>query len=358
MEQTKTDESRVLVSADRLKATVAAIFRSFGVPPEDAAIAAGMLVLADLRGVESHGVSVYLQSSYVPGLSNGNINPTPHLRTVRETPISAMVDGDRGLGQVMASRAMGIAIAKAKQSGIGLVAVRNSGHYGAAQATAMMALKEDLIGISLTNGHALVLPTFGREPRLGTNPICVAVPTGQEPPFVLDMATSTVAIGKIAVAARSKAPLPLGWATDSSGVPTADAQAARTARRLLPLGGTRELGSHKGYGLGALVEVLTGVLSGGLLSTMIQGQTGPCHFLGAVRVDLFRPLDQFKTDMDRLLRSLRETPAAPGHDRVYYAGLPEWETERERRAHGIPLHPEVAAFIRQTCAERGVACEV
>jgi LDH2 family malate/lactate/ureidoglycolate dehydrogenase len=348
------EEHSVRVPAARLARQVAAIFERLGVGAEDAAVAAGILVQADLAGVDSHGVSNYIQLLYEPGLRRGTIAPRPSIEVVAETPISALVDGGGGLGLVVGARAMAIAIEKAKASGVGLVAVRNSRHYGAAGCYSRMAIAHDMIGLSLTNSDKLVVPTFGRDSRIGTNPIAVAVPAGEEPPFLLDMATSTVPLGKIMLARRHGVPLPEGWAADEDGVPTTDAETAFRALRLLPLGGVHEQGSHKGYGLGVVVDILSGVLSGAgvAVGQGLGGQVG--HFFGALRVDVLRPIDDFKAMMDEYLRALRATPTAPGQERVLYAGVPEHETERDRAANGIPLHRDVVAYLDRLAADLGV----
>jgi LDH2 family malate/lactate/ureidoglycolate dehydrogenase len=280
----------VRVGADPLRRHVTSIFERLGLPAEDAATAADVLVQADLMGVDSHGVSNYIQLLYVPGLRGGSIAPRPRIEVVQETAISALYDGGGGLGLVVGTRAMRAAIEKARASGVGLVAVRNSRHYGAAGCYARMALAHDLLGLSLTNSDKLVVPTFGRESRIGTNPISVAVPAGAQPPFLLDMATSTVPLGKIMLARRNGLTLPEGWAADENGVPTTDPETAFRALRLLPLGSTFEQGSHKGYGLGVVVDILSGVLSGAgvAVGQGLGGQVG--HFFAALRVDVLRPL--------------------------------------------------------------------
>ena len=349
------EEHSLRVPADRLRRHVASIFERLGLAVEDAAVAADVLVQADLMGVDSHGVSNYIQLLYEPGLRRGTIEPRPRVEVVHETPISALVDGGGGLGLVVGARAMGIAIEKARLSGIGIAAVRNSRHYGAAGCYSRLALAHDMIGLSLTNSDKLVVPTFGRESRIGTNPIAVAVPAGKEPPFLLDMATSTVPLGKIMLARRHGVPLPEGWAADESGLPTSDAETAFRALHLLPLGGSYEQGSHKGYGLGVVVDVLCGILSGAgvAVGQGLGGQVG--HFFGALRVDAVRPVEAFKDAMDEYLRALRDTPPAPGQERVLYAGLLEHEIEAERRRDGIPLHRDVIAFLDRLGAELGVA---
>jgi LDH2 family malate/lactate/ureidoglycolate dehydrogenase len=347
------EEEAVYVKAERLKELVTRIFERLGVPQEDAAIAADVLVLADLRGVDSHGVSNYMERTYVPGLKDGRINPRPRIRIVRETPATALMDGDSGLGLVVGYRAMELAIRKAKEVGGAFVAVRNSRHFGMAGYYPMMALQHDMIGIAMTNAAPRTLPTFGKEPMVGTNPLSLAAPAGEEPAFVLDMATSTVAVGKVLIAARLGVPIPLGWATDEEGNPTTDSQLASRTLKMLPLGGSRELGGHKGYGLGVMVDILCGVLSGeGYGATLPRGRAS--HFFAAIDIAAFRPVEEFKRMMDEMIRALRNSAKAPGQDRIYVAGEPEYEIFQERRVKGIPLHRDVVDYLEGLSREMGL----
>ena len=349
-----SEDETVRVSHLKLKALVTGIFEKLGLPEEDAGICADALVQADLSGIESHGVSNYLQIFYVPGLQGGNINPRPRIQAVHETPVSALLDGDGGMGFVVGTRAMELAIHKAKKNGAGMVTVRNSRHYGVAGYYALMAVTHDMIGLSMTNTDRLVAPTFGREARLGTNPISVAVPAAEEAPFLLDMATSTVTMGKIMLARREGAKLGEGWAADQVGRPTTDPEIAWAAKKLLPLGGVYEQGSHKGYGLSALVDILCGVLSGAGVRTDPELGAAMAHFFAAVRIDVFRPAEEFKSMMDAYLRILRDTPPMDGQDRVYYAGLIEHETKQKRSVEGIPLSEGVLAYLRELADDLGV----
>jgi LDH2 family malate/lactate/ureidoglycolate dehydrogenase len=264
---------------------------------------------------------------------------------------------------------MQLAIEKAKEMGVGFVAVRNSNHYGIAGYYALMALDHDMIGISTTNAAVLVVPTFGRDAVLGTNPLSVAVPAGEERPFVLDMATSVVTRGKLEVYDRMEKPIPLSWATDERGVPTSDAPRvlknllARAGGGILPLGGAREEdGGHKGYGLTLLVDILCGVLPlAGYANTIYpktsEGKPLPAnvgHFFGAMRIDAFRPVDEFKTTMDDVIRRLKNSTKAEGQDRIYIHGEKEFEVEDQRRKNGIPLHPKTVAMMKQIGQELGV----
>ena len=347
------EEDAVRVPEASLRTTVVAIFEKVGVPPEDARLAADVLVLADLRGVDSHGVSNMLRV-YVDEYNIGEINPRPNWRIVRQTPATANIDSDAGLGIIIAPKAMDIAIEKAKNVGVGMVTISNGRHLGMASYHAMMALKHDMIGICMTSCPPLVLPTFGAEPRMGTNPIALAAPAQEEPPFVFDVATSVVAGNKIRLVQRLGTKIPAGWMADEEGNPVMEPiDAPESHRRLLPLGSTRESGSHKGYGLSCVVDILSGILSGTGYG-MVPGRPNFTHFVGAYSIEAFTDVDVFKGLMDDFLRTLKETPPAPGHERVLVAGQPEWETELDRRENGIPLHKEVVEWFQDICSEMSV----
>ncbi len=342
------------IRGDRLQEFAATVLERAGVPADQAADAAQVLVWANRRGVDTHGVR-NLKSHYADKVTNGSIKARPELRIDYETPISARVDGDNGLGMVAGCWGMRLAIQKARQSGIGMVAMHNSNHFGAAGHYPAMALAEDLIGVGLTGflwaegKDAGVVPTFGARAMFSTNPISIGFPADQEPPFLLDMATSTTPMNRIVMRQELGEPIPLGWALDADGNPTTDPAAARM---LLPLGGTREHGSHKGYGLAVMVETVCALLSGGwsaltepLANGLDHAQSRDAHFFAAMRVDLFRPLDEFKRGMDAMIRTLRSTPTQPDQDRVYVAGEIEQITEQKRRREGIPLPPNVIADL-------------
>jgi LDH2 family malate/lactate/ureidoglycolate dehydrogenase len=342
------------INHEKLTRFVQAAFEKLGVPAADAQIAAETLVAADLRGVDTHGVIRFSPYAwYVKWLSDGSMTAKPNIQVISETPSTALLDGDRGMGMVIGHRAMELAIEKAKQCGIGMVGVRNSRHYGMSAQYAMQALAHNMIGIAMTNASRQVVPTFGREARFGTNPMCFAVPADKELPFVLDMATTTAAAGKLELAARLEKSIPTGWALDEKAEPTHDPRVAQKARRLLPLGGSRDNGSHKGYGLAILVEILCGVLTG-TLTALNADQDPRGHFFGAIRVDAFRPVTEFKRDMDRLIRELKSTPPIQGQNRVYVAGEIEFETAEERAERGVPLLPSVLKGLREVSEQLGM----
>jgi len=359
-----SSETTVRVQAQALAEFTARAFQKVNVSQEDARLTAEVLVAADLRGVASHGVA-HLRR-YVDGLRSGAIAARPQEHVVTETPSTATLDADNGLGQPVSCRAMRRAIQKAREVGVGFCNVRNSNHYGIAAYYAMLALEHDCIGLSLTNASPIVLPTFARRPMVGTNPISVAVPAGQARPYVLDMATSTVALGKYEIAERLGQSTPAGWALDVDGAPLTDAHAAmnkfrrRSGVGLLPLGGAGEShGGHKGFGLAVWVDVMCGVLSGAGYSNLIS-QRSPDnqplvanvgHFFGAWRIDAFRPVDEFKAAMDDLQQRLKSAPKVEGQARIYIAGEKEYEATERHLRDGIPLDPKLAADLEAIARE-------
>lgn len=345
----------VRVNQKKLERFVSGVFQALEVPAPDADIAAEVLVAADLRGVESHGVvRVNPRSFYARDLKDRRINPKPNIQVLRDSPGSIVVDGDGGLGMVVGHRAMQLAIDKARESGIGFAVVRNSRHFGMSAYYSMMALPHDLIGIAMTNASRQVVPTFGRESRYGTNPISLAAPANKERSFVLDMATTTAAAGKLEIAARHDKPIPVGWALDEHARDTTDPRVGQKARLLLPLGSTREGGSHKGYGLGIMVEILCGVLSGSVAALNDAKTPDRGHFFGAINIDSFRPAAEFKTDMDLMLAELRATPPLEDHEQVYVAGDIEQNTAEDRTTNGIPLLPSILEDLKALGNEHNV----
>ena len=343
-------------SPSALQAFCQAIFQKIGCSEADAALAAQVLIAADLRGVDSHGVARLV--GYVRLWEKQRINAQPDLQVVHETPSTAVVDGDAGLGLVVAPYAMHIAMEKARNVGTGWVAVRHSNHFGIAGYHAMMALPHDMIGIALTNASPLVAPTFSTDRMLGTNPIAVAIPAGEQPAFVADFATSTVANGKLEILQRKEETAPVGWIQDAQGQPSINPRALSEGGALLPLGGDREHGSHKGYCLGAIVDIFSAVFSGANYGPWVPpfvsfldppadpvGQ-GIGHFLGAMRIDAFRSKEDFRQHMDQWITAFRHAQPVAGQDRVLVPGDPERETEAHRQKNGIPLLPPVVEDLQ------------
>lgn len=341
------------VRADALQATVTAIFEHCGLSAADAARAADGLVAADLYGVSSHGVSQILRN-YVQRLKDGGTNPHPSWRIVRETPAAANVDCDRGMGLVVVPQVMELAIDKARRVGVGMISLRNARHLGMAQYHARFALPHDMIGLCMTATSPFMVPTFGREKRLGTNPIALAAPCAEEPPFVYDAATTVSAGNKLIVYSRMGKLIPPGFLAGDDGVPLSEPSPDLPDHKLLPLGSTPDTASHKGYGLAAMVEVLCGVL-GGLTFGARKERDDYNHFVAAINIDAFQPVAEFKQAMDDFVRMLKNTAPAAGCDRVLYPGQLEWEAEQDRCANGIPLHEEVLAWFDHTCAEMDIA---
>lgn len=351
-----------LSTEPKLKEFVAAVLERVGVEPAHAAVVGDVLLAADLRGIESHGVA-RLESYYVSRIRHGKLKARPEYRVVRETPTSVVYDADNGLGHPVGKLAMQRVIEKAREHGAAFGAVRNSNHYGIAGYYAMMALEHDMVGMASTNSVRYGAPTFGKDVLLGTNPLAYAIPTEREPAFVLDFATTTVPKGKLEVYKRKGLPLKDGWAIDSSGAMTTDPDEALRGA-LLPLGGYgTDHGGHKGYGLGLLVDILCGVLSGGkfgtglpLVNDTMEGAIS--HWFGAFRVDAFRDAAEFKADMDRQLQSFKQSAKAPGAQRIYVAGEIEHEKTLEHRRSGVPVHVKVWDGLSKLAGELGIPFEL
>jgi L-2-hydroxycarboxylate dehydrogenase (NAD+) len=347
------EDQAVYVPEARLRDVTQAVFENMGVPEEDSVLATDVLVMADIRGVDSHGVSNMLRS-YVAGYRDGRYNPRPDWKVVRERAATATIDSDAGLGIIVTPKAMEIAIEKARQTGVGVVAIRNGGHMGMASYHAMMALEHDMIGMAMTAVGASVLPTFGAEGRFGTNPIAVAAPAKNMHPFVLDIATSMVAANKLQLARRLGTSIPAGMVADAEGTPIDTVGPLPEGYKNIPFGGTRELGSHKGYGLAMVVEIMCTILSGGMPMTLTDGGRQATHHVAAYDIDAFTDVNEFKDLMDQWLEHMESTPPAPGHERVLTPGLEEQEAEVLRRERGIPLHIEVISWFEEICSELGI----
>ena len=339
---------------DKLIAFSARTLEKMGVPPEDALITAKILIAADLRGIDSHGIA-HLAPFYIKRIKDGLINVKPNIKIFSNAPSTAVVDGDEGLGFVVGYRAMEEAMRRAETTGAGFVTVRRSTHYGAGAYYSMMALPRDMIGISMTQGGKGVVAPGSRGRGMGLNVLSVAVPAKEEPPFVLDMATSVVAGGKLELARLNNRPIPKGWAVDIEGNPVTDQSKANGG--ILPLGGTPLLGAYKGFGLGVMVDILCSTLSGS--PSTPERDSGPgsvgksTHFFGALRINSFMPVDEFKTRMDAMIKTHHDLPKAPGVERITLAGEIERETEKLRR-QGIPLHPTVVASLQALAKELNI----
>jgi L-2-hydroxycarboxylate dehydrogenase (NAD+) len=343
------------------------VFLHFGVPKNEAMQAAEVLACADLRGIDSHGVARL--HTYFDMLSEGRINPKPEIKVVRSTLSTATVDGDNGLGLVVGPEANRMAMDMAEKAGSGWVSVCNTNHYGIAGYYVLEALERDLIGWAMTNSTKLVAPLWGAERMLGTNPISIAFPGKEEPPIVIDMATSAAAYGKIEIARRRGEPIPEGWAIDNEGRATTNPDDMIAAGALLPLGSDRERGGHKGYALAIMVDVLCGALSGAnwgpftppfALRQEIPKRSvgkGIGHFFGAMRIDGFMDSDSFKRQIDDYIRVFRATKPAPGTNGPLIPGDPEREMEQLRREKGVPLILPVVEELRDISQKIGIPFE-
>jgi LDH2 family malate/lactate/ureidoglycolate dehydrogenase len=362
-----TDVETKVFPIEALREFCTRVFLHFGVPKNDAMQAAEVLASADLRGIDSHGVARL--HSYFDMLSEGRINPKPEIKVVRSTLSTATVDGDNGLGLVVGPQANRTAMDMAEKAGSGWVSVRNTNHFGIAGYYVLKAQERDLIGWAMTNSTMLVTPLWGAERMLGTNPIAIAFPGKEEPPIVVDMATSAAAYGKIEIARWRGEPIPEGWAIDSQGRPTTNPNDMVDGGALLPLGSDRDRGGHKGYGLAIMVDVLCGALSGAnwgpfappfALRQEIPKRSvgkGIGHFFGAMRIDGFMDGDSFKRQIDDYIRVFRATKPAPGTNGPLIPGDPEREMEQVRRKKGVPLVLPVLKELRDISQKIGIPFE-
>ncbi len=349
------EADQVLVSEAAAREGTQAVFEAMGMPSGDAALCADVLITSDLRGCESHGISNQLRI-YVNQFRNASLNPTPDVQVVRESAVSATLDADRGIGLQVGPRAMEMAMDKAEEFGMGAVGVQRCGHVGMLAYYPMMALEQDMIGVCMVSaGGHIQVPTFGSEPVFGTHPIAWAAPAGNHPPFVFDVATTQVAANKIMLTRRIGSKLEPGWITDLRGEPITERVDAPDYGKFFmpPFGGTRENGSHKGYGFAMIADIMSGILSGNGPG-FLAGGNELSQFVMAFKIDAFVDVDAFKRDMDALIDRLVNMKPATGHERVYYAGLIEHEEAEKRRAEGIPYHREVVDWFNGASAELGL----
>jgi LDH2 family malate/lactate/ureidoglycolate dehydrogenase len=348
-----SEEKSVFIPVETARNFIRDIFIASGVPESDAVICADVLISSDARGIESHGLSRL--KMYCDRIKKGIQNPVTQVEVIRESPTTAVLDGHNGMGQVIGVRAMQMAMDKAKQFGMGSVAVRNSTHFGIAGYYPLMAVKEDMIGMACTNTRPSIAPTFGVQPMLGTNPIAFGAPTDEECPFLFDAATSIIQRGKVEVLARKQKPVTPGWVIDRSGSPAVDADAilkglTEDTNALLPLGGAgEEFSGHKGYGLATIVEIMSAALQSGYYLHQLTGfdengrQRPFCigHFFMAMRIDAFLDPEDFKRTTGNILRELRQSKLALGESRILTAGEKEFENERRAQKNGVAILPSL-----------------
>ncbi|MCX2573020.1 Ldh family oxidoreductase [Pedobacter sandarakinus] len=350
----------ITLTETNLRNFTQSVFKKMGCSDAHAKLATDVLIRSDLRGIDSHGVARL--SGYIRLWEKQRINATPDIKIIHETATTATVDGDAGLGLVVAPFAMQVAIEKAEKYGTGWVSVKNSNHFGIAGYHALMAVEKDMIGISMTNASPLVAPTYANERLLGTNPMCYAFPAGKYPPVVIDMATSAAANGKLEIAQRANKSIPDGWVQDKTGKGSIDPNELKNGGSLLPLGSDKDHGSHKGYGLGATVDILSAVLSGAnygpwvppFVSFLEPSQNpvgeGLGHFFGAMSVAGFRPADEFKAHLDNWIERFKNAKTVAPDKQVIIPGEPEYNFEQERRLHGIPLIDVVINDLNELAA--------
>jgi LDH2 family malate/lactate/ureidoglycolate dehydrogenase len=341
------------VAVDTLSRQICLIFEAWGMAADDIATTTDLLMYADIHGIDSHGCAML--KKYSVELAAGRLTMTPEVRIVSESESTGLLDGGGGLGHVPADKAMKMAIAKCRQAGIAAVAVRNSGHFGAAGAYAAMAAEAGLIGFAATNTPPAIVPTFGVQAMLGTNPIAFAAPATRNRPFLLDMATSAAPVGRLMTAWRQGRSIPEGWAMDERGRPVTSPRRAFALRRLAPLGSFKDLASHKGYGLAAMVEVLSFLLPGSRPNEPREAPRPAIgHFFMAMDPGRFRPAAQFGHDLDSLIDTLRSTEPADPSVPVMVAGDPEYSARDERLVQGIPIARAVVEDLRWICRTSGV----
>ncbi|WP_243122137.1 Ldh family oxidoreductase [Clostridium thermarum] len=327
------------------------VFMSAGLREEDAAICSDVLIAADKRGIDSHGIG-RLKPIYIDRIREGILNPITNIEIVKDNMATSVIDGHDGMGHVIANKAMSMAIEKAEKFGLGMVAVRNSSHYGIAGYYTLMAAEKGMIGITGTNARPSIAPTFGVENMLGTNPLTFSMPTDEEFPFFLDCATSITQRGKIEVYDRLGKELPVGWIIDEHGNARTDTHQVledlvKGTAALAPLGGIgEETGGYKGYGYATVVEILSAALQAGSFLKALNGIDADGakrpyhlgHFFIAINIEHFIELDKFKKIAGDILRSLRNSKKAPGQDRIYTPGEKEYETWLYRKDKGVPVN--------------------
>ena len=358
-EKTVVDENYVRIPRDRLFEFVVEVFKRLDVPEKDAKIVADNLITADMRGIESHGVQRLKR--YVDGITKGAVNVHPDIRIVKESPVFAVLDGDEALGQVAGYRGMKLAIEKAKKTGVGIVGVRNSNHYGIAGYYALMAVREDFVGVSMTTSRPLVAHTGAMEKFMGTSPIAVSAPVKNDHPFLLDMATSVVPSGKVEIYRRKNKPVPEGWgmSTETGEIITDPSKILSPNGAILPLGGLGELhGGHKGYGMSAVVDILAGILNGATWSRHVGNtsdkHSNVGHFFMAIDPGALGDAEEFKKNMKKFVDELRSAKKHPKFERIWVHGEKGFLTYETRLKIGVPIYKKVLEEMNAIAEKLGV----
>lgn len=347
-----------------LKKYITRLFEKMGCPTADSEAVAELLVTAELRGIPSHGVMRV--KDYYLMVEAGRINKNPHPKIIHQTPSTATVDGDNGLGPVAGIYSMNIAIEKAKQCGTGWVATSNSNHFGIAGFYALMAQQHDMVGICMTNANPLVVPTNSVSKFLGTNPLAVAIPTKNEPTFIADFATTPIARGKLAIMGKKGEKAPAGLVQDSEGNPSDDPDILMRGGGIMTLGGDVSHGGHKGFCMTALVDIFSSVFSGANFGPFVPPQVaylpllsksvgnGLGHFFGTMRIDAFRPADEFKHEMDQWIETFRNAKSGKNQPPVVIPGDPERIKTQKHKTEGITIIPQVLTDLNEVADKLGI----
>lgn len=349
---------------EKLEKFILNLFKKIGCSDNHAKIVSDVLISAELRGIPSHGLMRIMD--YIGMYEKGRININPNVKIVHETPSTAVVDGGNSFGMIAGVESMKIAIEKAKNVGTGWVATKNSNHFGIAGFFAMMALEHDMIGIAMTNANPLIAPTFSTSRLLGTNPLAVVIPAKNQPAFVADFATTPIARGKLAMMEKKGEKAPLGFVQDKFGNPTTDPSIITKGGAILPLGGDYEHGSHKGYCMGAIVDIFSAVFSGANFGPFVPPQVpylplleksvgeGLGHFFGAMRIDAFQTAEDFKSKMDEWILTFRNAKSIEGMPTVVIPGDPERENEKINLKNGIKINDKVLEELNQIAEKYGI----
>ena len=357
-----------MYTASTLQRFVVKLLLRCELPERHAHTVADVLIAAEMRDIPSHGLLRLID--YVRMLRNGRINAAASPVIIHESPSTYTLDGDNGLGPVVAEHAMRLAIEKAHTAGTGWVAVRNSNHFGIAGFYAMMALSHKMAGICITNANPLVAPTFSAAGMMGTNPFAIAIPADDEPPLVADFATAAIARGKVDLLQKRGLSIDEGFLQDSSGRSSTQPDVLQEGGSILPLGGSRKHGSHKGYCMAAAIDIFSGVLSGASFGPYVPPSVawlpvkenlpgkGTGHFFGAVRIDAFRPAEDFLKSMDLWIKTFRQAEPAEGQERVIIPGDPEREAEERNKIQGINLQEKVKQQLQALSKELDVRCPI
>ncbi len=357
-----------IINHKELKSLVKTIFMQIGCDETNSKIISEIITKTELRGISSHGVIRI--KDYLELWKKGRVNVNPNIRIVHESPSTAVVDGDKGCGMIVAKKSMEIAIDKAKTAGTGWVSVRNSNHFGIAGYYTMMALEREMIGISMTNANPLVAPTFSKDRLLGTNPISVAIPAGKEQDFVADFATTPIARGKLNLMHKKGETAPDGYVQDKDGNVSNDPNILTEGGAILPLGGDIIHGSHKGYCLGSIVDIFSAVLSGANFGPLVVPQVsfmksdnkatdnGLGHFFGAMRIDAFQAADDFKSYMDKWIQTFKAAKPIDANNKVWIPGEPEREMEKKLAIEGIPVLNKILKELEEVCTKFGIDCKL